>query len=144
MIQKVLSLVTVKTVLLIEDDAVFKTILVRLLEGHVTVVHAPNAAAALEQLSRERPDAVILDGLLPDADGAGFLTQHAAQLRGIPVIFASAFWRDLQSFRRLKALGVHTVLNKPVSPRELLRALDAILGTSLADPQQMASVSARG
>lgn len=58
-------------VLIVDDDPVFRDLAAELLRalGYEVVGHAPNAAQALAAVARLRPDAVLLDVNLPDADG---------------------------------------------------------------------------
>jgi CheY-like chemotaxis protein len=57
-------------VLVVEDDADFRRLMTRMLEGwgH-TVLAADSVRDALEQATRRRPDTVVTDVGLPDGDG---------------------------------------------------------------------------
>jgi DNA-binding NarL/FixJ family response regulator len=58
-------------VLIVDDHASFRTLAVRLVAdaGFTVVGEAPDAASALDHASRLRPDAVLLDVVLPDRSG---------------------------------------------------------------------------
>ena len=70
------------TALVVDDDAAFRGTAARLLEaaGLVVVGEAGTAAAAVTEALRLRPDAILVDIELPDADGLVL----AAWLRGLP------------------------------------------------------------
>jgi diguanylate cyclase (GGDEF)-like protein len=107
-----------KTILLIDDDREFAALVVPALEhrGH-RVIHVARAAEAGVLLQAESPDLLVVDGLLPDADGVSFIAKLREGGSQVPVVFVSAFWRDLASFNRLtKELGVNLVVHKPVVP----------------------------
>ena len=73
----------------------------------------------------ERPDLVLLDLVLADADGIE-LMQHSPQLAGLPVIFISAYGRDETIARALDS-GAADYIVKPFSPTELVARIRAAL-----------------
>ena len=80
----------VADVLIVEDDAMIRTSLVRALSArdHSTMT-APNAWEGLQSLVAHRPDVVLLDLGLPDLDGASLLAMIRA-VSDVPVIVVSA------------------------------------------------------
>ena len=58
-----------KTILIVDDEAAARYGMRRALESKYRVAEADSAAAAKEALSRERPDLVLLDVVMPDGDG---------------------------------------------------------------------------
>lgn len=92
---------------------------------------------ALKRIAVEAPRAVILDGLLPGIRG----DELARRLRQthdstvLPIVFLSAFFRDLRSYSRLtKECGVNAVVHKPVREEELLPIVRRVLGLQVPDP----------
>ncbi len=65
-------------VLLIEDDDVDREAIHRLLRSRYELIDASLAARGLELYRRVRPDCVLLDYLLPDAEGLEVLNELAA------------------------------------------------------------------
>jgi CheY-like chemotaxis protein len=81
----------VANILVVDDDLSFRRLAAAALRsrGH-DVLEAARVSAAEEILSKERPDLLIVDRLLPDADGAAWIAKRGEALR-VPFILASAF-----------------------------------------------------
>jgi response regulator NasT len=108
-------------VLIVEDEAIIGMGLRQQLEklGHVALPQAVNAPEARALFSAEKPDLVLLDIQLNDADGIE-LAREFLRERRCPMIIISAFSDDTLITRATEA-GVFGYLIKPVSP-ELLQA----------------------
>lgn len=72
-----------------------------------------------------KPDAAILDVMLPDGDGFSFL-QEIHKFSNIPVLFLSAKGEDEDRILGL-GLGADDYIVKPFLPRELTLRLTAVL-----------------
>ena len=111
-----------KTVALIEDDTDLFTLLKYNLENEgFRTVGLQTGKGAIELCRRERPDVVILDIMLPDADGIDICREMRASpdLAHTPVIFLTA--RASESDRILGLeLGANDYVVKPFSVRELI------------------------
>jgi signal transduction histidine kinase/ActR/RegA family two-component response regulator len=101
-------------VLIVEDDSGFARLMAAEMAGYgLTAVAVTTVEDALAQVDRERPRAVVLDLLLPGAEGEVFLRRlRRAGLQDIPVIVVTV--KDLTITERveLDELGVVTVLRK--------------------------------
>lgn len=82
---------------------------------------------ALELMSRERPDLVLLDVMMPGLDGPATLARLKADplLRSIPVIFMTAKALP-QEIERFLSLGAVAVIPKPFDPLQLADQIAAI------------------
>ncbi len=110
------------TVLVIEDDRDVVTLLEQLLlhEGH-TVDIARDGLEGLVKLSTTRPDAVLLDIMMPDVDGHRVLSQLLEEGEGtvpFPVIVITGSPEGAAKARVL--LGDANVFEKPFDPQPLL------------------------
>ncbi|MCY3623224.1 MAG: response regulator [Gammaproteobacteria bacterium] len=76
-------------------------------------------------LAAEKPDLVILDLVLPSADGIELLTSVAGLAR-LPVVFISVYGRD-ETVARALAAGAADYIVKPFSPTELTARVGAAL-----------------
>jgi DNA-binding response OmpR family regulator len=127
-------------ILLVEDDRDLRALVRRGLEEEgFAVVGAGSGAEALERISAEAPDALVIDVGLPDADGRDLCQALRAQGIQSPVLFLTA--RDALS-DRLSGFGAggDDYLTKPFSLAELTARLRAVLSRAGVE----ASVSVAG
>jgi adenylate cyclase len=110
-------------VLIVDDTEATRELLARRLsrEGH-HVVEAANGRAALELVSMQNFDLILLDMMMPDLNGYEVLTRLKADVRfrHIPVIVISAL-DEIDSVVRCIEAGAEDYLSKPFDP-VLLRA----------------------
>lgn len=114
-----------QTILVVEDSpttrAIFRSIL--LADGYA-VVEAGSAVSALAVVGSHRPDLIIQDIVLPDADGFE-LTHRIRELpaaANVPIVVLSGFAGRLDEARAM-ANGYAGVLMKPVTPAALLKVV---------------------
>jgi len=116
----------VHRILLVEDDARLATMVADYLgEAGFRATRAATGAAALQLAAAESFDAVILDLMLPDADGLD-LCRSLRSRSDIPILMLTARGDPLDRVVGLE-LGADDYLPKPFEPRELLARLRAIL-----------------
>lgn len=114
-------------VLVVEDDPALRRSLRRLLEGAgYRVREARDGAEAHAIAELERPDAVVLDLLLPIAGGSELARRlrQSPGLAEIPLVLFSGA-EDLEAHAR--RLGAVRFVRKPGSPGEILDALRCAL-----------------
>jgi len=118
-----------KTVLIVEDVALNRDLLIQLLEDRYRLIVAEDGAAALERVAAERPDLVLMDLSLPRMDGweATRRLKADAALAAIPVIALSAHAMRGDE-ERARAAGCDDFLTKPIDETLLYRKLEAFLG----------------
>jgi DNA-binding response OmpR family regulator len=116
-------------IMLVDDDPDFVVAQSAVLRrAGYEVLGASDAVSAVSVAVRERPQAVILDIGLPGGEGTTVMRHlHALPtLAGVPVIILSG--RDPGRYRDESfAAGASADLIKPVTPADLLAALDAAL-----------------
>jgi CheY-like chemotaxis protein len=121
-------------ILVVEDDPDIRNLVADLLasEGY-RVRTAADGREALERAHEKRPQAIVLDLMMPGMDGFQFLERAGADpiLAGIPVIVATASTeRDVA--------GAAALLTKPFSAKSLLEMLATSMrasGSALAASQ---------
>ena len=92
--------------------------------GYACIVTGdPDQVALL--VEREKPNLVLLDLMLPGADGIG-LMERVPGLSRVPVIFLSAYGGDQVIAQALEA-GVDDYIVKPFSPAELVARIRTAL-----------------
>jgi two-component system response regulator MprA len=120
-------------ILLVEDDQELRAVLRRSLEEEGFAVRGTGTGAeAMERISSETPDALVIDVGLPDADGRDLCQALRAQGIQAPVIFLTA--RDALA-DRLAGFGAggDDYLTKPFSLTELIARLRAVLNRAGVD-----------
>jgi len=109
-------------VLLVEDSPMISGALKILLEtGGFDVTLAATAAEASAWEGPERPDVMILDLGLPDADGLSVIASLVDRGLKPGTTFALTGRNDAETIERCMAAGCDDVLLKPVPVQQLLR-----------------------
>jgi DNA-binding response OmpR family regulator len=122
---------TAHRVLLVEDDARLASMVSDYLgEAGFRTTRAATGAAAMQLVASESFDAMILDLMLPDADGLD-LCRNLRAKSDMPVLMLTARGDPLDRVVGLE-LGADDYLPKPFEPRELLARLRAILRRRVA------------
>ena len=114
-------------ILIVEDDTVAAEFLVKGLSelGHV-VDHAADGLTGLDRALDTRPDALIVDCMLPELDGIAMVRQLRAKKIDTPVLFLSALREVDHRVRGLEAGGDDYVV-KPYAFAEVRARLDALV-----------------
>lgn len=117
------------TVLLLDDDAQFRASVIPALEAQgLRVVIASKGAIARAIIEEEAPSLLVVDGLLPDTNGINWIEELRRDGYETPIIFVSAFYRDLPTFRHLtQELDVIKVFHKPVTVDRFARAVASVV-----------------
>ena len=112
--------------LLIEDDRKLAALLVEFLEQNdVSTTLAADGSQALNALTANRFDILLVDIMLPGMDGLT-LTKKIRERWTTPVIMVTARDEDTDKIVGLE-LGADDYLAKPFNPRELLARIRAVL-----------------
>ena len=121
-----------KRVLVCDDDPLLVDLLdYRLTSRGYDVVIARDGGEALACLRQARPDAIVLDAMMPVADGYEVLRRirEDQALAAIPVIMLTARKQERDIIQALE-LGASDYIVKPFIPEELVARLGRLLGTS--------------
>jgi len=117
-----------KTILLVEDDDSVRHLLRLSLERHdFEVVEASGGAEGLDLLERRRPDAVVLDLMMPGGDGERLLTElrGAPATERIPVVVVSG--KPQVGEEVIGLVGRENFLTKPFDPQTLVDRVKALV-----------------
>ena len=104
-------------VLVVEDSAVFRDLLVRILESDpaLKVVACVNdGAEAITTMGRVKPDVITMDIHMPGMDGY-VATRHIMETQPVPIVIVTASYQPddvAKSFRALEA-GAVALIEKP-------------------------------
>jgi two-component system KDP operon response regulator KdpE len=113
-------------ILLVEDDAETRREVAAFLalQGF-RIIEAGDAATAMERWSAQRPDLVLLDLGLPDADGS-VVIRRVRRDASTPIVVLSARDREDAKVEALEQ-GADDFVTKPFSAAELVARLRAVL-----------------
>lgn len=119
-----------KHILLVDDEDDIREVAGISLEavGGWQVSSASCGREGIEKALAERPDAILLDVMMPDIDGPTTFERLQADpgTRDIPVILLTAKAQSVDR-QRFAELGVAGMLTKPFDPMELPGQVAAIL-----------------
>lgn len=122
-----------KRVLVIDDEADVRAVVRGCLEDLAgwSVTTASTGLEGIEKVLAERPDAIVLDMMMPAMDGIAFLTQLKAHpdLSSIPVVLLTAKM-SLSELIKQHNLGVVGAIAKPFNPISLAEQIASYLGWS--------------
>lgn len=129
-------------ILVIDDDTELCQLLAEFLRREGYDVRAAHTAATGVQAAQElNPSLIILDVMLPDADGFSVL-RRVRQSMQTPVLMLTARGEDIDRIVGLE-LGADDYMPKPFNPRELAARLKAILRRTQSVPDET-SLSVNG
>jgi CheY-like chemotaxis protein len=120
-----------KRVLLVDDEDDIREVAGMSLETVAgwSILAARSGREGLKIAAEQKPDAILLDVMMPDMDGPSTFKnlQENETTKSIPVIFltAKAQTREQRGFREL---GAHGVISKPFDPLTLADQVAEILG----------------
>jgi DNA-binding response OmpR family regulator len=118
-----------ESVLIVDDDPVVRRMLQLSFESEgFDVATAGDGLEGLEAMRADKPDAIILDIMMPKLDGMKVLDEMNGDdsLRGMPVILLSAKATSLDVDLGLKA-GAADYVTKPCDPIDLVDRVRSVL-----------------
>lgn len=129
-------------ILVVDDDTILRTSVGRVLEDEgYAVDHAGDGEEALARISQQRPDAILLDVLMPGMNGRQFLEllHGESGTSTIPVVVMTAV-RGIDANSAI-ALGASDLVEKPFDVEDLLNKIAlALYRTSSAETRPLFSL----
>jgi DNA-binding response OmpR family regulator len=121
-----------KKILLVDDESDFIFFLKANIEkkGGYQVSVADSGKTAIEMFSRDKPDLVFLDIMMPDADGMSLLREFkkSGDSQSQTSILMLSAKRDVQSILDSQKYGAADYIMKPVEVDKLLGVMRRHLG----------------
>jgi len=115
-----------RTILVIEDEPHIALGLRDALEFEgFAVLTAPNGRIGMQLAQKERPDAILLDLMLPDLNGYQVCEDVRRTNQFVPIIMLTAKSQEADKIRGLQA-GADDYVTKPFSVGELVARIRAI------------------
>ncbi len=128
-------------ILLADDDRAIRESLSRALglQGY-EVLQAPDGAAALTTVEKERPDAAILDVMMPNVDGLTVCRVLRAERNRLPILMLTARTETADRVAGLDA-GADDYLAKPFELDELFARVRALLRRAKPDDDDVSGAT---
>src|ERR1700730_2703565 len=117
---------TQKKILVVDDEsAILQTLRFNLERNGYAVVSAGDGRTAVASASREQPDLVVMDIMLPIMDGIE-ACKEIRRTSGVPIIMLTAKDQEIDKVLALE-LGADDYITKPFSLHEFLARVKARL-----------------
>ena len=118
-----------RKVLVVDDEIhIVQVIAIKLRNNGFEVLTAENGVQALDIAKTHKPDLVITDYQMPVMTGLEFVEKfrEVADAADTPVIMLTARGFAIDDDKKNK-LNIASLLNKPFSPREVLKCVEDVL-----------------
>jgi DNA-binding response OmpR family regulator len=133
-------------ILVVDDEAPVRKIMETCLSyAGYRVTSAPDGRSALQAITREQPDLVLLDVRMPDLSGWDLLSllRRSQRHRDLPVIMLTGM-SDAASQAHGWRLDCTSYLTKPMDLNDLLLLVKRVLHADAPPPKAMDPATARG
>ncbi len=111
----------IKKVLVVDDEPDALELVKLVLEsGGFKTILATSGKEALAQIERTKPDAVLLDIMMPDMDGWDVFRKIKEKNSGIPVAILTAKAQNIDRLLGLHILKADDYITKPFGKNELI------------------------
>ena len=115
-----------KTILVVDDEPrIIEAVSMNLELESYQVSVARNGYEALQKLTEDLPDLIILDVMMPEIDGFETL-RKIREVSTVPVIMLTVKGEEIDKIKGLD-LGADDYVTKPFSPKELVSRVKAVL-----------------
>ena len=118
-----------KTILVVDDDKLNLNNAMKILSPAYKVIPVPSGKTALNYLSKNIPDLILLDILMPEMDGFEVMREIRANAdwTDIPVIFLTAEVGP-ETGEKGGARGAAGFMAKPLEKERMISGVEAVIG----------------
>jgi CheY-like chemotaxis protein len=116
-------------ILIVDDDEAVRDSLQRVLESAgFEVMIAANGIVAIAKIGPRRPDLVLTDLYMPEADGFELMNWIKSQPETIPIVAMSGGAKiGFDQLGMAKHLGAQEVIGKPFRAAQLIETIERVL-----------------
>jgi two-component system alkaline phosphatase synthesis response regulator PhoP len=121
-------------ILIVDDDPdIVESVTMVLQKKNHEVIQAYGGVEGLEKARKEKPEAIILDVMMPDKDGYAVCKELKADpgCKSIPILLLTAVVSKIPTTTYTHRMGMETeaddYVDKPVEPGELVRLVERLL-----------------
>src|SRR5512139_3528761 len=118
-----------ETIAILDDEQdILELVSLHLRKNHFKVRGFSDGSSFIKYLDSEKPDLVVLDLMLPDADGFEICKymKRKENLSHIPIVMLTAKSEEADTILGLE-LGADDYVRKPFSPNELIARVKTVL-----------------
>ncbi len=131
------QIMSVKLLLVDDDPDLLYTLEKYLQQSGYSTVIANNGKSAISVFETEKPEAALIDVMMPELDGFE-VVKKIRSISTIPIILLTARSDETDKIVGLE-LGADDYVTKPFSPREVVARLKAIMRRSTQNQQESTS-----
>jgi DNA-binding response OmpR family regulator len=115
-------------ILICDDELPLRELIKAVLGDRYRYVEAEDVVQAEEALREKKPQAIVLDVMLPGKSGLEFLSELRATRRSepIPVVVVSA-WQSADDQRTALEAGADAFVGKPFDPKDLASVVESLI-----------------
>lgn len=128
---------SVKLLLVDDDPDLLYTLQKYLQQAGYSTVTANNGRSAIDMFETEKPEAALIDVMMPELDGFE-VVKKIRSISAIPIILLTARSDETDKIVGLE-LGADDYVTKPFSPREVVARLKAIMRRGNQNQQEKTS-----
>jgi DNA-binding NtrC family response regulator len=114
------------TILVVDDELGVRESFKMVLKDNYSVLSASTGNEAIELFGKSSPDLILLDILLPDADGLALLEKLKSTDPNIEIIMVTAV-REIQSAVKAIKLGAYEYIIKPFVVEDVMNIIERAL-----------------
>ena len=115
-------------ILICDDELPLRELIKAVLGDRYRYLEAEDVGQAEQALRDSKPEAIVLDVMLPGKSGLEFLSELRAKRRKspIPVVVVSA-WQSADDQRTALDAGADAFVGKPFDPKDLASVVEALI-----------------
>ena len=116
-------------IIIADDDPDARRLANVLLGAEYNVIEVNDGKALVEKVSKEKPDLIISDIVMPGLSGwrATKKIRENPEMKDIPIIFYSSLLRDYDLYHTLKPAGPSVFIMKPYKTKDMIRTVKEML-----------------
>jgi len=125
-----------KKVLIVDDEPNVRRLSRIILNKQFDIIEAKDGRQALEQVTAQKPDVILMDMMMPKMDGltACHIIKTDPLTKATPIIMVTAIGFEL-NIKLSQQMGANGYVTKPFLPQELLGKILEVLANPLLSEQ---------
>ncbi len=118
-----------KSLLIVDDDIAHRTMLRILLDWQYAISEADDGSTAIEEVSKQNFDMILMDIRMPGVSGLEALEQIRSLRPDVPILMMTAYFSDVIA-DQAKDRGAFGCLGKPFNFEELRQTIQQAVASA--------------